>query len=345
MVAAARLNPPPTFNGKRDGFTALSWLVAVNRYFRLANIEDDDRTPHAITYLANPGPAQWFDGCGLADDCDFDDSFTPTFKEEFIPHDFASSCRRQLTTLRMTTDFTSYLVAFKELLNALLGNAADESAKDTIHDFAQDAYIDNCPIALRQLLQAHLVQDVNANLYTLFQFGEKMDRIYHFKPDTGSKSHHPTYLLIHNPSSSSSPPPSNPSLPPGTPMDLDHLQVQFNNMNKLLLNMNRQINHNNNSPRHPPTITNEEKTHLDSIGGCYRCRQVGHMSRNCPTYGNSSRQNNNRNNNSNSRNNSNRHPPTDRSNDNRPGRWVFQLTEDDSPESGKVPDAQDQSRT
>ncbi|OAQ31228.1 hypothetical protein K457DRAFT_17332 [Linnemannia elongata AG-77] len=32
MVTPARLNPPPVFTGNCDGFSALAWLVAVNRW-------------------------------------------------------------------------------------------------------------------------------------------------------------------------------------------------------------------------------------------------------------------------------------------------------------------------
>lgn len=166
MVSPARLNPPPVFKGARDGFSALTWLVAVNRYFTLAKVEEADRTPHALSYLDTPGPARWFDGCGLADTCDFQQEFTPAFKKEYIPHNFAGNCRRALTSLRMTSDFSTFLLMFKDLLGALLGYAPDESAKVTVNEFAQTSFIDNCPLALQQLIEGSILKHPNTTLVT-----------------------------------------------------------------------------------------------------------------------------------------------------------------------------------
>ncbi|KAF9081172.1 hypothetical protein BGX29_004702, partial [Mortierella sp. GBA35] len=133
MVSPARLNPPPVFKGSRDGFTALAWLLAITRYFTLAKVDENDRTPHALSYLDTPGPAHWFDGCDLPDNCNFDKEFTPAFKKEYIPHNFAGNCCRALTSLRMTSDFPIFLTTFKDLLGALLGYAANDSAKTTVY--------------------------------------------------------------------------------------------------------------------------------------------------------------------------------------------------------------------
>ncbi|KAK3805058.1 MAG: hypothetical protein J3R72DRAFT_508344, partial [Linnemannia gamsii] len=223
MVTAARLNPPPVFTGVRDGFSALAWLVAVNRYFNLAKIKDDERTPHALSYLASPGPARWFDGCGLADTCNFKSEFTPAFKLEYIPNNFAGACRRHLTNLRMTTNFSTYLTTFKELLGALLGYAATEAAQTTVNEFAQTSFIDNCPLVLQQMIEGHLIQNPNTTLVQIFQYAQEMDRIYSFKPDTGPKTN--SSVIASAPIISSLTPSSSSSH--ATAMEVDHIQQLY----------------------------------------------------------------------------------------------------------------------
>ncbi|KAF9936847.1 hypothetical protein BGZ65_001998, partial [Modicella reniformis] len=237
MSSAARLNPPPVFTGTRDGFSALAWLLAVKRYFTLAKIDKADRTPHALSYLGTPGPARWFDGCTLQDDCDFETEFIPAFKKEYIPHNFSGACRRALTNLRMTTTFPIFLDSFKELLGALIGHAADKSAKDTVNDFAQTSFIDNCPLVLQQLIEGHILQHDNITLAEIFQYAHEMDRIYSFKPDNTPRPNSSaigTASLLPSFSTSSSQPTS-------TPMEIDSIQVTLNNINRRFNQLERNM--------------------------------------------------------------------------------------------------------
>ncbi|KAG0295654.1 hypothetical protein BGZ97_004763 [Linnemannia gamsii] len=328
MVSPARLNPPPVFKGARDGFSALAWLLAVNRYFTLAKVEEADRTPHALSYLDTPGPARWFDGCGLADTCDFEKEFTPAFKKEYIPHNFAGNCRRALTSLRMTSDFPTFLTTFKDLLGALLGYAENESAKATVNEFAQTSFIDNCPLALQQLIEGYILQHPSITLSDLFQYATEMDRIYSFKPNSPTHSSAPLVSSLASFSSSSS---------QATPMEIDHISVQLHNINKRFdrleknngrnnhssrnnnnnnYNNYKNNNNNNNNNGHPARLNDNERQRLINTGGCFRCRQIGHMGPNCPIFGNNG------------------------NNNNRQGRWVFQLLAGDASESGNAPDAQ-----
>ncbi|KAG9060831.1 hypothetical protein KI688_008859 [Linnemannia hyalina] len=332
MVTPARLNPLPVFTGARDGFSALAWLVAVNRYFNLAKISETERTPHALSYLGTPGPARWFDGCGLPDTCNFETEFTPAFKLEYIPNNFAGSCRRHLTNLRMTTNFSTYLSTFKELLGALLGYASTDAAKTTVNEFAQTSFIDNCPLVLQQMIEGHIIQNPNITLIQIFQYAQEIDRIYSFKPDTGPKTN--SLAIASAPIISSFT--SSSALSQATPMEIDNIQIALNNItqrfNRLERNMahnnnyNRN-NNNNNGPRNnnnngnPPSLTPQEREWCKNNNACRRCRQPGHYAKECPIYGDN--------------NNTNRG-----NNNNRQGRWVYQVAVGDSPESGKASDDQ-----
>ncbi|KAK3844411.1 MAG: hypothetical protein J3R72DRAFT_473350 [Linnemannia gamsii] len=223
MVTATRLNPPPVFTGVRDGFSALAWLVAVNRYFNLAKIKDDERTP--MLSLIWPHLSE----------------FTPAFKLEYIPNNFAGACRRHLTNLRMTTNFSTYLTTFKELLGALLGYAATEAAQTTVNEFAQTSFIDNCPLVLQQMIEGHLIQNPNTTLVQIFQYAQEMDRIYSFKPDTGPKTN--SSVIASAPIISSLTPSSSSSH--ATAMEVDHIQVALNNINRRFNQLEKNMGRNN----------------------------------------------------------------------------------------------------
>ncbi|KAF9963666.1 hypothetical protein BGZ65_001492 [Modicella reniformis] len=317
-----------SFLSKSCSMVLVAWLLAVKRYFALAKIPEADRTPHALSYLGTPGPARWFDGCALTDDCNFEDEFIPAFKKEYIPHNFTGACRRTLTNLRMTSTFPIFLDTFKELLGALIGHAASQAAKDTVNDFAQTSFIDNCPLVLQQLIEGHILQNEKITLAEIFQYAQEMDRIYSFKPDITPKSNSSAIgsaSLLPSFSSSS-------SLPPTTPMEIDNIQVTLNNINRrfnqLERNMGRNNNNNNNNNNrnnnfsnfnnnnrnnntHPSPLTQNERDHLMRTGGCLRCRQQGHFGRDCPKYGNSN-------------------------NNSRQGRWIFQVAAGNPLESGNA---------
>ncbi|KAF9080795.1 hypothetical protein BGX29_004990 [Mortierella sp. GBA35] len=118
-------------------------------------------------------------------------------------------------------------------------------------------------------------------------------------------------------------------------MELDHLTIQFNNINKRLDQLGRSIGRNSNNSSNssnngnPPPMTPDVHDWCVRKGACFRCREIGHQAHNCPKYGNSNNNNNNRRNNNNNNNNNNRR-----------GRWVYQVAVGDSPESGKASDDQ-----
>lgn len=78
----------------------------------------------------------------------------------------------------------------------------------------------------------------------------------------------------------------------GEPMQLDTLQTAADNTSTTI-----QIDAFRSKPQQSKLVklTDEERTHLRSIGACFRCRKTGHMARECPSKtnnnsGNSKRQ-------------------------------------------------------
>ncbi|KAF9913946.1 hypothetical protein FBU30_002891, partial [Linnemannia zychae] len=179
----------------------------------------EDQTPHAISYLDKAGPAHWFDGSGLEDNYKFEEEFIPAFKAEYISHNFSSICYKALTNLQMTTYFPSYLAIFKEYLLALLAN--------------------NCPRSLRAMIEAELVKSPRLTLTKIFSFADQMDKVYSIQPD--SKSGKSNISPIIGTPFISFPKPLDPN---PMAMDLDNIQVQFNNLNRQLDHFSHSFNNN-----------------------------------------------------------------------------------------------------
>ncbi|KAI1286592.1 hypothetical protein EDD11_010610 [Mortierella claussenii] len=286
--AHVRIPAPFVFDGKRDGFTALSWLRAVHRYFVAAALNPATFTIHAIAYLA-AAPAQWFDGSGLPDECHFKDVFVPAFKKEFVPINFARNCRSRLGKLELTSDFTTFITEFKMLLTALHADADNTPhAIAVIDDFARAAFIDNSPQLLQQMLLAYEISNPTVTLSELFSLSEQYDRIFHFKPDPRDPTSSSTSATSAAPTLSSLMS-ATPALPPTIPMDLDNLSLLFNmlsrhqqnnNKNRQPYSQNRNQGSNNIAPRAP--LTDAERDRCRRQGLCFKCRQQGHSSFNCP---------------------------------------------------------------
>ncbi|KAG0304058.1 hypothetical protein BGZ99_002508 [Dissophora globulifera] len=175
---------PDKFDGKLDGFSALTWLTNVRRFMRVSNVAEASHTVVAISFLGI-NPARWFNGCGLKDTCAFD-LFEDRFKLRFIPKDFANQIRARLNSLYMSSTVEEYVAEARDLLTVLLEQAADDSARREIESFAYISFIHGCPNALNELLRALQVTS-SLDIYGLFQAAEQYDQVYHFKPDSKSK--------------------------------------------------------------------------------------------------------------------------------------------------------------
>ncbi|KAI1290492.1 hypothetical protein EDD11_009338 [Mortierella claussenii] len=285
MSSPARLAPPPTFLGERDGFSALAWLISLDRYLKLAKIAKEDYTRHAVSYLAHPGPARWFNGASLADDCDYEREFVPAFKLEYVPAQFANSCRTQLMNLKMTSTFSEFVSTFKELLQALLSFVTDGAAQTVAREFAQTAFLDNCPKDLQQMLSGHLLNNPDTSLSQLFTLSEQLDRIYNFAPTPAARIAPRSPPLVTAPAVTSLYGP-----PPATPMEIDNLMFLANIGRQALTNYSFRPRDNTTSStfsdnNRPPKLSPDEKTRLLQRGACFRCRRDGHMANQCTAFG------------------------------------------------------------
>ncbi|KAF9913708.1 hypothetical protein FBU30_003077, partial [Linnemannia zychae] len=88
-------------------------------------------------------------------------------------------------------------------------------------------FSNNCPRSLRAIIEAELVKSSRLTLIEIFSFADQMDKVYSIQPDpkSGKSNISPIIdaLFISFPKSSD---------PNPMAMDLDDIQVQFNNLNR-----------------------------------------------------------------------------------------------------------------
>ncbi|KAF9547106.1 hypothetical protein BGW38_009645 [Lunasporangiospora selenospora] len=171
---------PEKFQGKRDGFSALTWLRSVRRYFLATSTPENIKTVVAASLLGEEA-GQWFDGSSLPDDTSFPE-FERRFKLAYIPSDFDSVLRSRLATLRMSTTVDAHVAEARRLLTALLADASSDLTRIELQKLAHVSFLEGCPKSLQQLLRALMVSQT-LSVYQLFEAAEQYDRVYNFTPD------------------------------------------------------------------------------------------------------------------------------------------------------------------
>ncbi|KAI1294076.1 hypothetical protein EDD11_008265 [Mortierella claussenii] len=202
-----------------------------------------------------------------------------------VPAQFADSCRTQLMNLKMTSTFSEFVSSFKELLQALLSFVTDGTAQTVAKDFAQTAFLDNCPKDLQQMLSGHLLNNPETSLSQLFTLSEQLDRIYNFAPTSAPRIAPRSPPLITAPAVTSLYGP-----PPATPMEIDNLMFLANIGRQALTNYSFRPGDNTtsstfNDNNRPPKLSPDEKARLLQRGACFRCRRDGHMANQCTAFG------------------------------------------------------------
>ncbi|KAG0318464.1 hypothetical protein BGZ99_005682 [Dissophora globulifera] len=252
---------PDTFAGQRDGFSALTWLRAVRRFLIVSNVPEPLHTLVAISFLG-PDATYWFASCGLKNDSPFN-LFEKQFKSVFIPSDFGSQIRVRLASLRMSSTVNLYINETRQLLNALLADVDDISERKEIDSFACFSFIQGCPQSLNVLLRGlQIVKSVDSN--DLMHAARQYDDIYHFKPDSK-----PSVGSFSDSTQSSD-----------VILELKSVDPTAKENNRLRREINALRNGLRNKGNLAP-LTAAERQRLKQRGACYRCRQDGHMAREC----------------------------------------------------------------
>lgn len=268
---------PERFDGSVDGFSALTWLRTVKRYFLATSVPTLLQTVHAVSFLGQTA-SRWFDGSGLADTTPFSD-FETSFLAYFVPPDFSNVLWREMMSLRMTTTVEAYVQKANETLTALLATET-VATREAIERSANITFLQGCPKALREILEAVQIRET-LSIRDLHQSAIRYDRIYHFRPDDIAANGTAAALLARTNTQSSVVAAQLRSAPvESSAMDIDSLRMELNVLRRDLQYLRQQPRSNNGSLA---PLTPAERQHLREIGGCFRCRRPGHNQYNCPS--------------------------------------------------------------
>jgi len=317
---------PPVYNNKRDGFSIMEFLDGVELFFVGAHIPPTDQV-HTCLAFAGAQVIAWWRLQAFVTPPSYAE-FAIMVKKEFSPANFKEHVLNLIMLLRMEgkPDLPTVIdyINRTRTYTLLLKKYYPASAHPMLDDTVRTAFLRGLPLNLHQMVEITATTN-NQNLGQIFITTEThADTLYginkNFHKSTNSTYHG---LLA---ATAGTPPSGGPE-----PMELDHLTIQFNNINKRLDQLGKSLGRSNNNDNNgnPPPMTPDVHDWCVRKGACFRCREIGHQAHNCPKYGNSNNNNNNRRNNNNNNNNNNRR-----------GRWVYQVAVGDSPESGKASDDQ-----
>jgi len=259
---------PQLYQGERDGFKCNAWLTSVRRFFVGANITEAQHTLHAVVFLTGSA-ALWWEGQALTDAGPFV-SFEKAFREEFCPARFEDHVRSLLFCIRMESTVVDYIARLRRYMAVLCPPEISNDAHELLNSTAKTCFLNGCPDALRRMLQSlDIANGSKKTVHELCATAEQFDTIYHFSassPPTAVASGVQQFVTAQ----------SGARLDPMA-MEIDNLRIQLNALRQQFRS----------SGPHPPfrttpRLSDEERQRLYQRGACFRCRQDGHVSRDCP---------------------------------------------------------------
>ncbi|KAF9205424.1 hypothetical protein BGZ49_004051, partial [Haplosporangium sp. Z 27] len=255
---------------------------ALRRFFKGAHIPDEQRTLHAIVFLVG-NASLWWDGMGLPYDTPFDE-FERVFKAQFISSGSLDQVGGLLFDIKFESTLSVYVGQVRKCLHILCSSAdMSTDARQKLENTVRAFFLQGCPEDLRRmLLSIEIGQSEPSSLQTLLNAAERFDKLYNFTPNGFPD---PSKPFTHAPAQ------SDPMV-----MEIDSLRLQFNAVTLALQNQAPPRFPPKNNYRPPPArlftqyqrqhnqlqpLSPEERAYLMSIKGCFRCRQPGHIMRDC----------------------------------------------------------------
>ena len=251
---------PQVFTGGRNALATRDWLESMECYCKRSNVPTTGWTEAAVDHLRGTART-WFRLSGLAATADWD-TFKTEFTKEFKPSDHKQAIIRELRELRQNglKNIDVYINRFRDLA-LQLDDPSDTMLREyfiqgLVTDTQLQVQLANPPTWQEAISVAERINAV----FVSVRHKTKTD----FLPTTSTPANK-----------------DQPDLPPGEPMEVDHLSAFLASMANTFKRHKTPY-----SPRRPlPKLTPAEREHLRRIGACYRCRKVGHIADKCREFG------------------------------------------------------------
>jgi Retrotransposon gag protein len=257
--SASDIRPPQpnTFTGTRDLVKVRNWLQEVEQYVEFYNLDKirGGAVDTAVMWLSGDAKTWWYSVKATGAHPRTWADFTETLCAQYIPRNAEDNIRKEFATLRQTTSVSKYASEFRRIL--------------LLHPrLTQEQILFQFKLGLKE----HIRVDVNIRRPTTLDEAEEIALeldSYHY-PSTPStpKANNPNPKQG-NPAGQGRQDPRPGQPRPGNPNHQQRGQQPGGNQQQ-----QQQINR----------LTPLEREYLQSVNGCFRCRQTTHSTRDCPTY-------------------------------------------------------------
>lgn len=251
---------PDVFTGDKNGPHADIWCFQLQTYFQVAHVREEDRVTFAVTLLREPALMWWMDHVKKTT-LEVDGHVTPTrerittfedfsntLKDKFMPITRKENARDRLAKIKQTTSVLAYITAFQRI-TMQIPNLDPEEEKDRFFR------------GLKHHIQREITLKEPPTLEDMQRMAVKLDQLdfkFKFK---GSNNDIPSKTT------------QGPS-----PMELDAMRVA-EKPPKPTWTANKE----NESKKFPSgKLTPDLKAKLLKEGGCFYCREKGHLALKCP---------------------------------------------------------------
>lgn len=252
---------PNTFDGTRKT-NANNWLLEMQIYFDITLMPNENKILFAATLLKESA-LQWYSSMKRTNSFDDWDDFVEKFKKQFEPVEVTKTARMQLYALHQKGPVAGYIDLFRKLKNLI----DDMSDADTIFLFKK-----GLTPALQTAVSVHNPKTLEEmmNVAQRAELDSRATRPFSSAPSSFvSRSQSTTFSSNGTaPMDLSAAEQSNTTLTTEREHDEEN---KYGESESSLNAMNGPLN----------KLTDSERADLMKRGACFRCRQVGHLARNC----------------------------------------------------------------